>query len=545
MEEHETKEINIPDNIDLNHTISEEVFELSKSRIAIGLFIFTLETSQQEAKDKTEEKSNENEEDISEKSKPKKYYSLNTFYRNGIINYLAQLGFRKLYINDKEYELVRETDNIIEEVSISILKDILYENFKKNYNKGIKIEHNEIFGYTKFLVIQEMYLRQIHLILNSTFLQSLPNMKKSLLCDDSKTSYLFFKDCIIKVNADEKVRLYYRDLKDNVVHHNQIIDRNYEQSDNYEECHFVRFLKNICGNDTDKFGVFTTAIGFLIHNYNLQSKNQAVICYDETVTDKDTPQGGTGKGIFGKAISQVRKTILIDGKKFNGTNTFVYQRVDETTQVVIIDDANSNVLIDHLNSILTEGLTYERKFKEEQKIEYSKSPKILISSNTIFDNQGNTRKRRQYILEFGDYYSKRIQHGTEEPIKKEHGCEFFSNDWNEEEWNKFFTFMIECTQIYLKFGLKKQKTINVELNYFKQNVDSDFFEWIFNQEFELGKKYDTKQLFEEFKEAYSLEHIYKQRKFSDQLKYFAVYKNWDIEFKQLNRKPHFIFNSCI
>lgn len=35
----------------------------------------------------------------------------------------------------------------------------------------------------------------------------------------------------------------------------------------------------------------------------------------------------------------------------------------------------------------------------------------------------------------------------------EFGCEFFSSDWDNAEWNRFFAFMVDCIQYYLNHGL--------------------------------------------------------------------------------------------
>jgi hypothetical protein len=40
----------------------------------------------------------------------------------------------------------------------------------------------------------------------------------------------------------------------------------------------------------------TTGIGYLMHHYFRESEGQAVILYDESITDLNTPMGGSGKG---------------------------------------------------------------------------------------------------------------------------------------------------------------------------------------------------------------------------------------------------------
>lgn len=67
-----------------------------------------------------------------------------------------------------------------------------------------------------------------------------------------------------------------------------------------------------------------TAIGYLLHFYCRESEGQAVIFYDEAVTDTRTPMGGTGKGVLMSAIKAIRNVAKIDGKHFKSENRFLF-----------------------------------------------------------------------------------------------------------------------------------------------------------------------------------------------------------------------------
>ena len=51
-----------------------------------------------------------------------------------------------------------------------------------------------------------------------------------------------------------------------------------------------------------------------MHGYKNLSYCPAVILNDEVISDN--PEGGTGKGLFMNALSQMKKLVVIDGKAF-------------------------------------------------------------------------------------------------------------------------------------------------------------------------------------------------------------------------------------
>ena len=59
-----------------------------------------------------------------------------------------------------------------------------------------------------------------------------------------------------------------------------------------------------------------STIGYMLHAYKNLSYCPAIILNDEVISDN--PEGGTGKGLFINALSQMKKKlVVIDGKAFN------------------------------------------------------------------------------------------------------------------------------------------------------------------------------------------------------------------------------------
>ena len=200
--------------------------------------------------------------------------------------------------------------------------------------------------------------------------------------------------------------------------------------------------------------------------------------------------------------------------------------------------------IDRFNSISTDGFNAEKKFKDSIFIPPEASPKILICSNIILDCSGTTRKRRQFIIELSDYYSSKIGTGVEEPIVAEHGCRFFTDEWDDGEYNRFYWYMIDCIQLYLDKGLIPVPSINMIDNRLRQIMGEDFFKWVMSKEFKPDEDYNTKELFGEYKGLFEDGNSkFTQRTFSNNLRKYVNHKGLNIEFftKSINSQKTSFF----
>ena len=68
----------------------------------------------------------------------------------------------------------------------------------------------------------------------------------------------------------------------------------------------------------------------------------------------------------------------IDGKQFDFNKNFAYQTLNADTQVLVFDDVEKSFNFESLFSIITEGITIEKKNKDAIKIPVSRSPKICL-----------------------------------------------------------------------------------------------------------------------------------------------------------------------
>ena len=486
----------------INGHFNKTIVSLGNNKFAMDIFSFTI------------------------KGKGVKQIHLNGVYKLGVLDLLKNLGvYSKKVLNTDIF--IRIVDNVLEEVSVKAIKEVL--NYYLNQLPTLLIEFDGLAEeYSKEAQIETFY-RQNNIVINESFLGYLERDETEILIDTPNSAFIAFQNGLIEVTAQSVIKLEFAELQDKVIWRNNIIPRSICNKE--AGGHFSAFIANVCNQDPKRIETLQSAIGYLLHSYHHSSGGQMVLLYDEMITDLNNPQGGTGKGLIANAVSSIRHTVKIDGKKFRGVERFDFQEVDFATRVLWLDDVSKHVDIDRFNSISTDGFNVEKKHKDSFKISAAQSPKILICSNIILDCTGTTRKRRQFIIELAPYYSSRIGTGIEEPIIQIHGTRFFTDEWDENEWNRFYWYMIDCLQLYLSNGLVYAPAINVIENRSRQLIGEDFFNWAQEQNFEPGKEYPTTVLFEEYKSLFEKGNDkFLQRTFSNKLKAFFNLKEMKLEF---------------
>ena len=247
-----------------------------------------------------------------------------------------------------------------------------------------------------------------------------------------------------------------------------IIPRPYANCDS-EANDYCTFIENVSDQDDDRVLMMRSTLGFLLHSYKNISYCPAIILNDEHISD--TANGGTGKGLYVQGLEAMKKVVNIDGKSFNTEKSFPYQLVQWGTQIMVIDDAKKYFAFEAMFSVITEGITVEKKNKDAIKIPFSKSPKFIITTNHPLKGSGSSHERRRFELEFANHYS--AAHKPEHEFKKD----LFSAEWQDKDWDPFHKYMIKCLQIYLEQGLVQSKSVNTDKKRLIIETNSDFIEW--------------------------------------------------------------------
>jgi hypothetical protein len=361
---------------------------------------------------------------------------------NGFYKYCPEGG--------KNYVFVKVTNNLIDHTSEKEIKDFVLNHL---------LELDDIAVYNYF-ADQTRFFRE-------EFLSMLSTIDIYFIADTKNAAYLYYKNCAVKITKDGVSTLDYLDLG-GYVWNDHVIDRNFVMCGVSNDFDFKKFVSNINGGDEGRIKSMESTLGFLLHGYKNLSFCPAVILNDEVISDN--PEGGTGKGLLMNALSKMKKLVVIDGKSFAFERSFAYQLVSADTQILCFDDVRKHFDFERLFSVITEGLTLEKKNKDAIKIPFAKSPKIALTTNYAIKGAGNSFARRKWELELHQYYTKEYT-----PLD-EFGKLMFG-DWNDDDWCEFDNYMIGCLTNYLRTGLVKSKFVNLKIRQLSAETCHEFIEW--------------------------------------------------------------------
>ena len=392
---------------------------------------------------------------LEEEQSQQKFWSKS---EKGVINivhisfkkFLEENGFYKFNPEgSKNYVFVKVTNNLIDHTSEKEIKDFVLTYL-------LDVEDISVYNYFAEKV---KYFRE-------EFLTLLSSINVYFIADNKDTAYLYYNNCAVKVTKEDVTPIDYLDLG-GYVWKDHVIDRVFDICE-ITDCNYKTFVGNIAGGTEKRIRSMESTIGFLLHGWKNLSYCPATILNDELISDN--PEGGTGKGLFMTGLGQMKKLVVIDGKSFNFERSFAYQLVSADTQILCFDDVKKHFDFERLFSVVTEGLTLEKKNKDAIKIPFHKSPKIAITTNYAIKGSGSSFERRKWELELTQFYTKEFT-----PLV-EFGKLMFG-EWGDHDWCQFDNYMIGCLQLYLDKGLLKSDFVNLKTRKFSAETCHEFAEW--------------------------------------------------------------------
>lgn len=411
---------------------------------------------------------------------------------------LESEGFCK-YKMDNNYLFINVENNIVREIDPIEVKE-----FVMRYLDQLPVS---VFEGTSKAGVLNVLIKSSAQLFTLPFLEFLKTKNIEFNRDTEDSSFLYFKNGFVIVTKNGETFHNYNAL-DKCIWKRQIIDRDYFEDERGSI--FEEFLFNICRSAPDRFNALQSSLGYLMHTYKNPSETKAIIFIDEKMSEGSF--GRSGKGLVIKSVAQVRNVIVQDGRNFNPSKNFAFQRVRADTNIIALEDIRSKFPFENLFSILTEGITIERKNRDEIFMAFSESPKLVISTNFSIGGVDDSTLDRQFVVEFSDYYNK-----NHKPLD-DFGQLFFDG-WDTEEWNKFDSFMINCLKTYLQNGLVAYEQVNINQKKLIDGTSPEFVE--FSEGFEIGREYDKKQLYQDFKNDYSDLSQMSQGKFTRWLKVYG------------------------
>lgn len=441
--------------------------------------------------------------------------------RQQFLSFLEKRGYRKYYVG-KEYMFVQIENNIVKEVTKVNIKDHIrdfIQGLGETTEDGIRT--SSIWG---------KVINQVGTLFSANFLELIPNVEGEFKRDTETNSFIYYQNCFVWVTPNGYTTHNYTAL-DGYIWESQKVKRNFEKSNN--DSVFKKFILKICKDDPKRFNALRSAIGYLLHSHKDPANTKAIVFIDER--PGDGANGRCGKSLVGKAISKIRKSVRRDGKNFK-FNQFMFQSVKPDTAIIDFNDVTKGFPFENLFSIITDDMAVEEKNKAEVIVPFERSPKILITTNHAIKGVDASTLDREFVIEFSDYFNEKHK-----PVD-EFGKKFFEPFWNIEEWTSFDNFMIECLRDFLSKGLLEYERINLFDKILIESTSEDFVEFV--EDLELEKKYDNKELFNEFLDVYP-EHKTKlmQKTFTLWVKTLGSIKGYKYLPKKSGKERGFILSN--
>ena len=465
-----------------------------------------------------------------------KKYNLNEFwtYKNEneiVIN--VDLLVRFLDKNNIYYYYKENQDTILVYEKLNVLKKIdedfvvmFIQNYIDNLPSDYKFDDKDIFDKEAVRTAFNNFSDQkFRLVMNR-----LSRRDIEINNDEPGVFYKYFDNVVIRYEKGNNYKLElleYKDLKKKVWF-DKIIDGRFFRITDYENFMVYKFHKNVTSSQENgdwlenykRFLALRSALGYMLYEYKNENDVKVVVFCEEQVTD----QGGrTGKTLTCQMLEKMgSKMVKINGRKVDFSNRFLFQNVDVDTNIIQFDDTDSKFDFSSLYSIVTNGLTVEKKGRKAIQLTHQQTPKFIITSNSVLTDESNSGKSRKFEVEFSDYYN------DERTPVDEFGKRFFSG-WDEAEWNLFYNYMIDCEILYLETEFVDYERKNITDRKLTAAIWDDalldFCDLICYKILSEQRNYSNKELLEAFKQYYSEDKEIESAKITRAMNKFIQIKN--------------------
>lgn len=308
-----------------------------------------------------------------------------------------------------------------------------------------------------------------------------PETPIEIMKDERFAKYFYFNNTCVRItrNGIENIS-YNSDYITGYVWESSIVNKDFIYTDTPGD--FEKFCRNICGrDDKDRFQSLQSILGYLMHD-NYETDLKAVLLTDINKETAGKAAGRTGKGLLGKALSNVLnrqkqdcKYVSIPGKGFDHStgNGTCYSTADISTQLIHLEDVDRKFDFEELYNDVTDGAKIRKNYDRFPIVKFIK---FMVSANHTIDISSTSTRGRICLFELNNFYNDK--HRPTDDFKRR----FFESDWKDEDWNQFYSFMARCSQVYFEKGLVEPASVNYDNRrleeYFETN--KDFMYWFRN-----------------------------------------------------------------
>lgn len=253
------------------------------------------------------------------------------------------------------------------------------------------------------------------------------------------------------------------------------------------KCHFLRFLENASNftwrKPSDDVSVQEKnenaqhliaklcALGYLVVSVKDYSAAKAVIGVDGKQSEIGISNGRSGKSLLGELVKRTVVSQYLNGKTIDlNKDQFVWTELTEKTKVVFIDDIRKDFNFELLFANVTGSWTINYKSGGRVTLDFSRSPKVYLTTNHSITGDGSSFLDRQWNIAFSDFYS-----DTHKPVD-DFGVLFF-DEWDYEQWNLTWNLIAQCVQLYFRYGVVESPSERIELRRLRQDLGEEFILW--------------------------------------------------------------------
>ena len=435
------------------------------------------------------------------------------------IKYLNYLGVYMYYPDDTNYVFVRLDGPIIDLISISKIKKLFFDRLESDY-----------FAHQEKLI--EKALNSVNSLFSKGLLETLPTIKPKFLKDTKDLGVMFYLDGFLLIKKTGIKPFGYNKLPGHIWKSQIIGHAIMEQGSiiKNKKSEFEVFIEKVSGGNPERKKALESIIGYLLHGYKDPSNPKAVILYD-LPSNNDNPEGRRGKGIIVVAIEKFLKITKEYGKLFTTKGNFIFQQVDINTMILFFDDVPKEFDMIKLFSVVSEGISIEKKFQPKFVLNYANSPKVVITSNYLTKGAGDSYEGRRIEFGLSPYFSAKW-------TPKDEFEHLLFDDWDSDEWNRFNVYMTNLLVRYLGTGIiscKNSESANDRL----AGATSVNFSIFCKENILIGEEFIIKELYSRFLSLFSDQEgfsMIKQHMFTKWLNLYSKYNRLSMSTRESNGK---------
>lgn len=471
------------------------------------------------------------------------------FYQHHAIEFLAANNFRRVFSDDLplgEYKLARIEGGIISEVPACDIREFVMDYVLQS---------------TKNDSVRNHFASRLSSYFGADRLELLPKIKDVFLFQSDACDKVYFKNGECVITSDE-VKLgplsdfvWKENIIDRPFKREKIVDIGREadgtfyacETENSKNCEFLQFLfrtsnfwKNKNATDQDERDWIThfvnkvTAIGYLLSTWKNPSEKIAIVSMDAKMDTVSLSNGRSGKSMIFEALKRVRMSLLVDGKNLDPK--FAFSLLTSQTRIVTYDDIKVNFDFTDLYSVLTNDIVVNVKTGGMFKIPFERAPKFYISTNHAINDNSDSGEARRVYMAFSNYYNKNFS-------PRDDFGHYFFDDWDDNQWNLFYNFMLECIMYYRRSVLQGWTSLgrgvvpppmkDLQLRQLRQIMGEAFLSWadaFFDPSgMYLNVRMNRKVAFDEFhKEFPDRRESLRSAQFFIKLKAFCKFKGYHL-----------------